>query len=91
MMSLLVHDDALLERLVKDQTGFLLLEAIEMLESRRDKLILRMHYLQSKDLPSIASELDIPIGTIYVAKGRALARLRRVLEGQATNADASRA
>lgn len=81
--------DAVLDRLIQDETGFLLLDAIEKLEAPRDRRVIRMHYLKGVDLSTIAEELGVSMGTLYVIKSRALARLRSMLEGEATNAGAS--
>jgi RNA polymerase sigma factor (sigma-70 family) len=87
--SRLVQDDEALHRLLRDETGFLLLDAIELLDIPRDRDVIRMYYLESKDLPAIAAEIGVLVGTLYVVKARALARLRSILEGKATNAGAS--
>ncbi|MGC4054458.1 MAG: sigma-70 family RNA polymerase sigma factor [Paludibaculum sp.] len=84
-------DDPVLESMLADETGFQLLAAIELLEMRRDRDVIRMHYLESRSLPDIAAALGVPVGTLYVIKVRALARLRSILEGRATNAGAPRA
>jgi len=87
----LAQDDTVLHQLLRDETGFLLLEAIDNLDSPRDRRVLRLHYLQSKELAEVADEVGVLVATAYVIKSRALARLRTILEGRATNAGASRA
>jgi RNA polymerase sigma factor (sigma-70 family) len=89
--SRLSQDDAALDRLLRDETGFQLLDAIELLEIPRDRSVISMHYLESMELADIAAELGVPVGTLYVIKKRALARLRSILEGKANRADASQA
>jgi RNA polymerase sigma factor (sigma-70 family) len=90
-ISRLASDDAVLDQLVRDETGFQLLEAIRHLDSPRDRRVVNLYYVAGMPLPSIAAELDVPVGTLYVIKKRALGRLRRILEEKAIHADASRA
>jgi RNA polymerase sigma factor (sigma-70 family) len=67
------------ERLIREESRLGLLDAIERLETPRDRLVLRLHYLQGCGLPDIAEQLGIPLSTVYVVKSRALSRLRTKL------------
>lgn len=67
------------ERLIREESRLGLLDAIERLETPRDRLVLRLHYLQGCGLPDIAKQLGVPLSTVYVIKSRALSRLRTKL------------
>ncbi|HEY2293577.1 MAG TPA: sigma-70 family RNA polymerase sigma factor [Thermoanaerobaculia bacterium] len=78
------------DRLIREESRLGLLEAIEQLDTPRDRLVLRLHYLQEHDLPAIATQLGIPLSTVYVVKSRALDRLRTKLQGASARVDPSR-
>jgi RNA polymerase sigma factor (sigma-70 family) len=73
--------EGVVERLIREEDRLELLDAIERLETPRDRLVLRLHYLQERDLPAIAAQLGVPLSTVYVVKSRALNRLRAKLQG----------
>lgn len=83
------EEEHVIERMIREETTVGLLEAIEQLDTPRDRLVLRMHYFDGRDLPQIAGDLGVPLSTVYVIKSRALARLRQRLKGGSTHVDAS--
>ena len=82
--------EGVVEHLIREESRLGLLEAIEQLDTPRDRLVLRLHYLQERDLPAIAAQLGVPLSTVYVIKSRALNRLRTKLQGASARVDPSR-
>jgi RNA polymerase sigma factor (sigma-70 family) len=83
------EEEQVIETLIREETRVGLLDAIDQLETPRDRLVLRMHYFNGRDLPQIAKEIGVPLSTVYVIKSRAIARLRQRLKGPPTRVDAS--
>jgi len=73
-------DEPVVDRLVDKETWLGVEQAIERLENRDQRIVLRMHLLLSLAPHEIAARLDISVSHVYTHKARAVAKLRELLE-----------
>lgn len=73
-------DEPVVDRLVHQETWLGVEQAIDRLENRDQRIVIRMHVLLSLDPPEIAAQLGISVSHVYTHKSRALTKLRELLE-----------
>jgi RNA polymerase sigma factor (sigma-70 family) len=86
-----IADDqsSVLDQLIKSERVMEVVNAIEELDSARDRALLRMFLFELRSPVEIATRLDCPVSRVYVIKTRAIKRLQLLLEGVTSDVDAS--
>ncbi len=84
------EDDSVLRQMIRSERVIEVLNAIERLEQPRDRLAIRMHYLEEKSAAEVAAQLDCTANQFHVIRFRAIERLQNLLKGAMADVGASR-
>jgi RNA polymerase sigma factor (sigma-70 family) len=84
------EDDNALRQMIRSERVVEVLNAIERLEQPRDRLAIRMHYLEEMSAEEVAAQLDCTAKQFHLIRFRAIERLRNLLKGAMADVGASR-